>query len=131
MKTFLEYDPDRVLDAAIAAHEANRILCQALGDNSQPAWEDAPQWQQSSALKGVKAVAENPEITPEQQHQSWLDVKAVDGWKYGPVKNPETKEHPCFVPYSELPPQQQLKDHMFGIVVRSVLGIPLAVDRAA
>lgn len=27
------------------AHEANRAYCQALGDDSQPAWEDAPEWQ--------------------------------------------------------------------------------------
>lgn len=35
-----------ILDrAACAAHEANRLLCVALGDNSQPAWTDAPEWQ--------------------------------------------------------------------------------------
>jgi hypothetical protein len=33
------------------------------------------------------------------------------------VKDPEKKEHPCFVPYESLPAEQQAKDHLFkGIV---------------
>lgn len=128
MVDFMNYDPDRVLDAAIAAHEANRVLCQALGDDSQPTWEKAPGWQQSSAMSGVRMIAENPDATPEQSHEGWLKVKREEGWKWGAVKDPETKEHPCFVSYGELPAQQRLKDHMFGLVVRSVLGIPLRVE---
>ena len=37
------------------------------------------------------------------------------------MKNPETKEHPCFVPYDELPEAQKAKDAIFGAVVRGVL----------
>ncbi len=34
---------ERVLEAcARSAHEANRAYCIALGDLSQPAWDDAP-----------------------------------------------------------------------------------------
>jgi hypothetical protein len=109
--------------AAQTAHEANRILCQALGDNSQTSWEDAPEWQKSSAVKGVQMIEDNPSTTPQQSHEGWLAAKKADGWKYGPVKNPETKEHPCFLPYGQLPENQRLKDAMFGLVVRATLGI--------
>lgn len=109
--------------AARTAHEANRVLCLAMGDTSQPKWEDAPAWQQSSAMNGVKMILDNPETTPEQSHEGWLAEKKANGWKYGPVKNPDAKEHPCFVPYGELPENQRLKDEMFGIVVRAVLAI--------
>ena len=103
---------------AQAAHEANRAYCIALGDLSQPNWENAPEWQQTSALNGVAgAIAGN---TPEQSHESWLKEKADTGWKYGPVKNPETKEHPCFVPYAELPESQRGKDAIFISVVTSM-----------
>jgi len=40
---------------------------------------------------------------PEKSHESWMKVKEIDGWKWGPVKDPEKKEHPCMVPFSELP----------------------------
>ena len=107
--------------AAKAAHEANRVLCLAMGDTSQPQWADAPQWQKDSAIAGVKQIAADPYTTPEQSHEGWLAVKRADGWKYGPIKNPETKEHPCFISYEGLPENQRLKDEMFGLIVRAVL----------
>ena len=111
-------DYDVVEACARAAHEVNRAYCLALGDTSQPSWEDAPDWQKSSARNGVKgALAGN---TPEQSHESWLAEKAATGWKYGPVKDPERKEHPCFVPYDQLPVAQQGKDHLFTSTVREM-----------
>lgn len=103
---------------ARAAHEANRAYCIALGDLSQSAWDVAPDWQRSSAINGVAGVLRGN--TPEQSHESWLAEKAATGWKYGATKDPEKKEHPCFVPYAELPPAQRAKDHVFVGVVRAV-----------
>jgi hypothetical protein len=107
---------------ARACHEVNRAYCQALGDNSQPAWEDAPQWQRDSALLGVKLHTENPDATPAASHESWLKQKAEEGWKYGMVKNPDVKEHPCFMPFDRLPREQQAKDYIFRAVVHAMLG---------
>ncbi len=105
---------------AAACHMANRAYCIALGDSSQPLWEDAPEWQKSSARNGVLAILKNPDLTPEQSHEGWLKQKQDEGWKYGPVKDTEKKEHPCFVPYGELPEEQRKKDHIFGANVRSM-----------
>lgn len=105
--------------AARAAHEANREWCILHGDHSQTTWEAAPDWQKESALVGVDGVAAGN--GPRESHESWLAHKTADGWKYGPVKNPATKEHPCFVPYDDLPPEQRMKDGMFVAVVRAVL----------
>lgn len=103
---------------ARAAHEANRAWCLAHGDTSQPSWDDAPEWQRSSALKGVAgALAGN---TPEQSHAGWLAEKVATGWKFGPVKNPEAREHPCMVPYLMLPPEQRVKDSIFIGTVRAM-----------
>lgn len=104
---------------ARAAHEANRAWCLLHGDATQPSWDDAPEWQRSSAIKGVQGVLAGN--GPEQSHESWLAEKSANGWKYGPVKDPERKEHPCFVPYPELPPEQKAKDHIFVGVVRAMV----------
>lgn len=109
---------DRIEACARAAHEANRAYCVAIGDNSQPAWEHAPEWQKSSARNGVEGALNG--ATPEQSHESWLAEKAATGWKYGPTKNPDTKEHPCMVPYADLPASQRAKDHVFIAVVRAM-----------
>jgi hypothetical protein len=107
-------------DIAIICHEANREYCAVHGDWSQPAWRDAPEWQQQSALKGVQFALANPDATPESQHESWLAEKRAAGWKYGPVKDPAKLEHPCFVLYSELPAEQRGKDHLFLGIVRAL-----------
>lgn len=101
-------------------HEANRAYCVAIGDRSQVAWDDAPEWQRESAIKGVQAVRDGSAKTPKEQHQSWLDEKMRTGWIYGPVKDAEAKTHPCFVPYGELPPEQQRKDELFRAVVTAL-----------
>lgn len=104
---------------AEATHQTNRSYCAIIGDNSQPAWADAPNWQKISAVKGVLGVHKGN--TPEQSHESWLKEKRATGWKYGPVKDPEKKEHPCFVPYALLPPEQKLKDHVFVTTATALL----------
>lgn len=105
---------------AKVCHEANRAYCQAIGDNSQPAWEDAPQWQRDSARTGVQFIIDNPNAPPSSSHDSWLAEKKRDGWKYGAYKDPENKLHPCFVPYEELPVEQKAKDYIFGAIVRAM-----------
>lgn len=102
-------------------HETNRAYCQSIGDISQPAWELAPDWQRSSAIKGVQFHLHchemNERPSPSASHESWIEEKRHDGWIYGPVKDAETKQHPCFVPYEELPLSQRLKDYLFGAIV--------------
>lgn len=97
-------------------HEANRALCLALGDESQPHWEVAPDWQRDSAIAGVNAHLERPR-SPEESHQLWLEHKQAAGWVYGPTKDPEAKTHPCIRPYAELPLDQRRKDFLFAAIV--------------
>ena len=105
---------------ARVAHEVNRGYCASLGDTSQVAWEDAPEWQRDSAIAGVRQILADPTTTPERSHEGWMAQKAADGWTYGPVKDPVAKTHPCFVPYNELPREQRTKDYLFQAVVRAL-----------
>ena len=104
---------DFVEFAARLSHECNRAYCESIGDLSQTKWKDAPEWQRESARAGIRFLQENPEATPEQSHQSWIRQKIDDGWVYGPVKDPEKKEHPCMVPYEDLSDEQRAKDGFF------------------
>lgn len=105
---------------AEVAHEVNRAYCQALGDDSQTSWTDAPDWQKASAVDGVMFHQANPLSTPEDSHENWCREKVADGWVYGPVKDPAKKQHPCLLPYNELPVEQRAKDYIFSAVVREV-----------
>ena len=117
MKTFTMGD---VLAAAQVAHETNRAWCAAHGDNSQPAWEEAPAWQKKSAQAGVLFHFENPEAGDSASHDNWMKDKLADGWRYGPIKDAVKKEHPCMVPFEDLPIEQQTKDSLFRAVVHAI-----------
>ena len=79
-------------------------------------WEEAPDWQKESCVEGMKAHMHDPYMTPADSHASWLEHKKSEGWTYGPEKNADKKEHPCMVPYGELPPEQRTKDYLFKAV---------------
>jgi hypothetical protein len=113
------YTHAQILAAAMAAHEANRAYCMALGDFSQKTWREAEAWQRSSSIKGVEGVIAGN--GPRESHASWWAEKALTGWKYGPVKSEEDRTHPCMVPYELLPREQQHKDGIFVDVAAAVL----------
>ena len=107
--------------SARVCHEVSRAYCQALGDNSQPTWEDAPQWQRDSAMLCVKLHTDNPEASAAASHESWMAQKVAKGWVYGPEKNPELKQHHCIVPFDALPVAQQAMAFIFRCVVRALV----------
>lgn len=105
---------------ARVAHEINRAYCDSIGDHTQVVWENAPDWQKQSAIKGVEFIIGNPDAVPGDSHKSWLKEKEETGWKYGAYKDPDAKLHPCIVPFEELPKEQQIKDHLFVATVRAI-----------
>jgi hypothetical protein len=111
----------RVHQIAKVAHEVNRVWCEFNGDTSQPTWADAPEWQRSSAMSGVRFHLENPDAGDAASHDSWMAEKVAAGWVYGDVKDPGASPptHPCIVPFEELPPAQQFKDRLFRTIVHA------------
>lgn len=104
-------------DIAKVCHETNRAYCAGIGDNSQLLWEQSPDWQRQSAINGVRFHLDNPNAGPSGSHENWMREKIAAGWKYGPKKDPAYMEHPCIVPYEQLPKEQRIKDALFvGIV---------------
>lgn len=99
-------------DAARVCHEVNRAYCASIGDLSQVPWEQAPDWQQDSAKKGVllHLAGDHP---PSVSHEAWAAHKLADGWTFGEVKDEAAKTHPCLVPFDDLPVEQQIKDVLF------------------
>lgn len=111
-------------EIARVAHEVNRAYCRAIGDNSQPSWDDAPDWQKDSAVAGIEAHLANPGMTPEQSRAAWLAHKVAEGWVHDNHKDVTKKRHPCILPWADLPLEQRVKDHLFAAVVRAMAGVP-------
>ena len=112
----------KMITVAEACHEMNRKLCELLGDRSQLPWSKAPLWQRDAAINGVKFRLNNPDAPASSSHENWVQHKMGAGWKHGPIKDEEKKEHPCLVPFSELSPEQQAKDMVFAATVQAFMG---------
>lgn len=121
----------KTIAIAMMCHAINAAYCQSMGDDSQPAWDDTPESHKQSLIAGVEMHLANPDATPEQSHESWYKVKEAEGWKYGEVKDMEKKEHPCFLPYEELPDEQKAKDYLFRTTVHLVKDLPDPEDYLA
>lgn len=107
-------------EIARICHAANREL-QIIQKDSKVSlpWHSAPDWQRDSAKAGVLAAIVGDK-TPEQLHLEWCEYKLKDGWVLGHEKNSELKTHPCLVPYSQLPPEQKIKDDLFLAIVNAL-----------
>lgn len=105
-----------VESCAFVTHEANRVLCESTGDDSQVPWEKAPEDLKKGTRQGVLEVLANPGITPEALHDEWAQKKVADGWVYGPKKDSDKKTHPNLVPFDQLSRIDQLKDQTFKLL---------------
>ena len=43
-------------------------------------------------------------------HEVWALNRFKEGWTYGPVRDDIKKQHPCLVPYEELPESEKEYD---------------------
>ena len=117
----------KIEDVAHVAHEVIRAYNVAFGNDANPPWQLAPEWQRESAMRGVRAVLMS-DLTPEQLHERWLADKIVGGWRYGPVKDENEKTHPCLLPYDQLPQWQRVKDYLFRAVVMGMRDVAPVFD---
>lgn len=99
-------------------HSANLTYSRENGEGEQKRWGRISEGEQNSVIDGVKYFIEMGRPTPQQMHANWLRFKTSENWKYGIMKNAITKEHPCMVPYEDLPADQRLKDELFSAIVR-------------
>lgn len=115
-----------IIDIARICHEAHRGYCEAIGDFSHQGWNEATIEHRRSIISGVLYYLNMPESTAADTHQHWLLKKQQDGWKYGPIKNEQLKEHPCCLPFDQLPIEHKAKSFLFVSIVsalRDAVGI--------
>ncbi len=56
----------------------------------------------------VEAMAKNV-------HEVWAQTRISQGWTYGEERNDELKQHPCLIPYEELPEEEREYDRNTSI----------------
>lgn len=64
----------------------------------------------TSAVSLPEGLVELTEKMARNVHEVWAQTRIRQGWSYGPQRNDELKQHPCLVPYDELPESEREYD---------------------
>lgn len=109
--------PKKIVALARIVHAANSEYSAVIGDNSHVPWDELSQEARQSTISGIVNVLDDPFITGEEIHKTWMEDKAATGWVYGTTKDEDGKTHPSMVDYNKLDVNQRFKDDLFiGIV---------------
>jgi hypothetical protein len=103
---------EQVRAIAVRIYSVIRALNNEFG-KLYPAWEHAGDDQQTTFIEGVRFHLNNPDMTPKETHDWWMEDKAAKGWTYGPVKDEVAKHHPSMIPYEDLSELERGKDVVF------------------
>ncbi|MCX6619545.1 MAG: RyR domain-containing protein [Acidobacteria bacterium] len=78
----------------------------------------------TSAVILPPQLIELTERLAEHAHDTWALRRMGEGWVHGPKRDDGARQHPCLVPYAELPDSEKEYDRQAALAtVRAVLAL--------
>jgi hypothetical protein len=102
-------------------YEANRAFSEVEGAVAGPPWDSLCNEEKEEIVLSVERLSKSSGSSYAAHHNNWLAAAREAGWRYGPVLNEATREHPCFVPYEQLSEKQKKNDRMIVELVRALI----------
>lgn len=63
-------------------------------------------------------------------HEIWARQRMDDGWSYGPRRDDTAREHPCLVPYDDLPESEKVYDlRMVTETLEAAIALGFTIER--
>jgi hypothetical protein len=70
------------------------------------------------------------ELLARNAHDLWAQQRLAGGWRYGPERNDTRKEHPCLVPYEQLPESEKEYDRKAAMeTLRAIIALGYQIER--
>ena len=66
-------------------------------------------------------LLELTELLAKNTHEVWSAGRIADGWTYGKSRDDELKQHPCLVPYEDLPENEKHYDRSTAMETLKVI----------
>lgn len=66
-------------------------------------------------------ILELGELLARNAHDVWAKERMKQGWVYGESRNDEAKEHPCLIPYEDLPESEKAYDRSTAMETLKVI----------
>jgi hypothetical protein len=83
-----------------------------------------PEPRDTSSVEITPDVVALTELLARNTHENWAHERLSHGWRWGPARDDEKKEHPCLVPYDELPEEEKEYDRRTALeTIRLILAL--------
>lgn len=85
---------------------------------------DLSQVQLPSCVEGLlERLAKNT-------HEVWAAQRIAEGWSYGPERSDPLKQHPCLVPYEQLPEEEREYDRLVSsAALKTILAMGYTIHK--
>lgn len=75
----------------------------------------------TSGIEVPEELLQLTDLIARNVHETWANERMKQGWTYGPVRNDMLKQHPCLVPYDDLPETETIHDHITSMETIKVI----------
>ena len=70
------------------------------------------------------------EMIAENTHEVWSLGRVNDGWTYGPKRDDTLKQHPCLVPYPDLPESEKEYDRNTALeTIKAIIALGYKITK--
>jgi hypothetical protein len=84
----------------------------------------------TSTIRLIDELAALVEALAGNVHELWAQRRLSEGWKYGTARNDEKKEHPCLVPYENLPESEKEYDRSTAIeTLKAIVALGYRIEK--
>jgi hypothetical protein len=75
-------------------------------------------------------LLELTELLARNTHAVWARQRLADGWRYGLTRDDRRREHPCLVPYEELPESEKDYDRNTAMeTLKAIVALGYRIER--
>lgn len=76
-------------------------------------------------------ILELTELLARNSHDIWAMQRLSEGWRYGPKRDDMKKEHPCLVPYENLPESEKEYDRKAAMeTLKAIIALGYKIEKA-
>lgn len=89
-----------------------------------------PQPFDTSKVQLTEELLQLTEVMACNVHDIWARGRMAEGWTWGPKRDDVRKEHPCLIPYSELPDSEKEYDRNTAIeTMKLILSLGYRIEK--
>jgi hypothetical protein len=86
---------------------------------------------ETSGVRLSEDLRDLTELLARNAHDNWARQRLSEGWRYGPERNDARKEHPCLVPYEQLPEAEKEYDRKTAMeTIKAIIALGYRIDKS-